>query len=386
MKNLMGASMTRAYIAAGASLFAVGAVVTNPVAPSLPDVQLPTARSVEVNLTAAEEFLESVATKGVADVQRIRDTASTMVAVAQAHAASARHAASSAAAGASAFAKAIAGAVTRTAGAVTNRRTDGAAVAPQQAVASAQAAPTAPELGKILGIAVLPATFAFQVGETASRVTQNIFIAAADISLGLAVQDPAFFTAAQNTLMTNIPAAFHDLAEDFDKDLNAAAAALGLPPFDPNDPTPGQDPVGEDATAVAALKAPSATTAVKPKEATPTKQGEDATASDTDHPVSKPHKGSSASNSTTGTTAKDSTTKDVSTSKNGSTETRATRPGGTTGAGATTTSSKTGGTTKAGGAKAGKAGHHEHTGASSGSKSSGSKAGHHEHASHHKGT
>jgi hypothetical protein len=42
----------RAYIAAGASLIAVGAVVTNPVAPPLPDVHLPTARTVEVNLTA----------------------------------------------------------------------------------------------------------------------------------------------------------------------------------------------------------------------------------------------------------------------------------------------------------------------------------------------
>jgi hypothetical protein len=376
MMNLMGASMTRAYIAAGASLFAVGAVVTNPVAPSLPDVQLPTARSVEVNLTAAEQFLESVARTGVADAQKIRDAAKTMVAVAQADAASTPHAASSAAAGASAFARTIDGAVTRAAGAVTNRRTDGAPVAPQPVVASPQAAPTAPDLGKILGIAVLPATFAFQVGETASRVTQNLFTAATDISLGLAVGDPAFFTAAQNTLMTNIPAAFHDLAEDFDKDLNAAAAALGLPPFDPNDPTPGQDPVDEDATAVSALKAPSAITAVKPKVATPAKQGEDTTASQADHPVSKPHKGSSATSSATGTatgTAKkhDSTTKDASPSTNGSTKT-----------GPTTTSSKSGGTkaggARTGGAKAGKTGGHAGAG-------SGSKGGHHEGASHHKG-
>lgn len=376
MMNLMGASMTRAYIAAGASLFAVGAVVTNPVAPSLPDVQLPTARSVEVNLTAAEKFLESVATKGVADVQKIRRAASTMVAVAQADAASAPHAASSAAADASAFAKTLDGAVTRAAGAVTNRHTDGAAVAPQPVVASAQAVPTAPDLGKILGIAVLPATFAFQVGETASTVTQSLFIAAEDISLGLAVQDPRFFTAAQNTLMTNIPHAFHDLAEDFDKDLNAAAAALGLPPFDPNDPTPGQDPVGEDATAVAALKAPSAITAVKPKVTTPAKQGEDTTASDTDHPVSKPRKGSSASDSAddsaAGTTKKDDSASAKGSTNTGATKTGATKPGGATGAGATATSSKTGG------AKAGKTGGHPGGG-------SGSKSGHHEGASHHKG-
>jgi hypothetical protein len=223
-------------------------------------------------------------------------------------------------------------------------------------MASAQAAATAPDLAKILGIAALPAAFAFQVGETASTVTQNLFIAAADISLGLAVQDPAFFTAARDTLMTNIPAAFHDLAEDFDKDLNAAAAALGLPPFDPNDPTPGEDPADTVKSDVSGLKAPSAVTAVKPKEATPTNQGEDATASDTDHPVSKPHKRSSPSNSTTGTPEKGSTTKDVTTSKNGSTKT---------------------GTTKAGGAKVGKAGGHSGV-------SSGSKAGHHEQASHHK--
>ncbi len=46
----------------------------------------------------------------------------------------------------------------------------------------------------------------FAVGAVVTNPgAQSLFIAAGDISLGLAVQDPRFFTAAQNTLMTNIP-------------------------------------------------------------------------------------------------------------------------------------------------------------------------------------
>jgi hypothetical protein len=379
MMSLRGVGMTRvsarAYIAAGASLIAAGALVTNPVSPPLPDAQLPTARTVEVNLTAAQKWLQQAVTENV-DVARLRDAVHTMVAVAQADAASVPKAASSVAAGAGAAAKTVTTAVSDAADAVRNRRTDGVAVAPRQAaVASAQAGVTGPDLARIVGIPLLAVSLATDTIARAGQITFDVAIAASDVLIGLATQNQQNIAAAQ-FFLNGIPTHINDEVSDVQFTINLAAEAFGFP-----DPFPGAklpvnqafvDPKGlsgvagalASAVGVVAVKGASTVDAATPREAKPTKSGRGLSAPNTKQPVSKPHQGSpvssastdgsqpSTSESTTGTTKRDSSSKTDEAAATGGSTTKAgvsTKSGGTSAAG---------GASNTGGAKAGKAGAH----------------------------
>ena len=441
--SLRGVSMTRvsarAYMAAGVSLIAVGAVVTNPVSTPLPDVHLPTARTVQVNLTAAEKWLQQAAAKNV-DVARLRDAVHTMVVVAQADAASVPNATSSVAAGAGAAAKKVTTAVSDAVD--VNRRIDGAAVAPRQAaVASAQAAVTGPDLARIVGIPLLAVSLATDTIARAGQITFDLAIAASDVLIGLATQNQQNIAAGQ-FFFNGIPNHINEEVADVQFTINLAAEAFGFP-----DPFPGTklpvDPAfvgakglsgvaGALASAVGteAVKGGSTVDAATPQEAKTTKSGRGLSAPNTEKPVSTPHTGSSvgstsaddsqpsSSESTTHTT-RDSNTKtdeaaatggttttaDGTTNADGSTKTedtikqpgetssnRVTKSGhtsksggaskadGTVRAGVSTKSGGTsaaGGASNTGGAKAGKAGAHS-------ARSSGSTSDRHGAAKDHK--
>jgi hypothetical protein len=386
MFNSKAASMSRmscrAYGAAGASLVAVGTLVANPMAGSVtsPHVQLPTARSVEVNLTAAEKWLfQTPVAWGATEVAKISDAARTMEAVAQANAPSVPDATSAVAAGAKAIAKTMSRVVEGTASGTATPAHNGTAVAPHQAdtaIAAARAATGGPNLGKIVGLVGLPVSFALEVAATANRVAENVFFAAADVTFALATQDPTLLTNAQIDLTQNIPHALRDLLEQFDVHANAVADALGLPPFDPKDkpfdPASGGD---EDADADGAVKAagtrlnhPSTVTVAKPSETKPTKSGQETSASNTEHHVSQhvsPATSASTDDSATDAAGAESSVKHSTTSTSGTTDKHPTTKTSdtTTKDPATTTGGRT---TKPGAAKAKKAS--AHSGAPSGAK------------------
>lgn len=112
------------------------------------------------------------------DVTRLRDAARTMVAVAHADVALA----------------------------VRNRRIDAVVVTPRRsAAASAQAAGTGPDLAKILGIPLLGATVAFDAASAVGQIAGLVFIAASDVTFGIATQDFSIFQLAMDDLNRQVP-------------------------------------------------------------------------------------------------------------------------------------------------------------------------------------